>query len=102
MSQKVSFLNANPLTQWSGPKNIAWVKIDGESSWALLDSGLTINAVTPEFIEVCSLDAGPFGNLSHGILGINGFGGVFSCTFGYVIIRVQVEGVWGYDKIKWP
>ena len=29
---------------------------------------------------------------------INGFGGVFSWPLAYVIIRVQVEGVQGYDK----
>ena len=51
MSQKVPFLNPNPLTQWSGPKNIAKVRIDGKSSWALLDSGLTINVVTQEFVK---------------------------------------------------
>ena len=63
-----------------------------------MDSGSSINAVTPEFIEVLSLDVGLLSNLSDGTLGINGFGGVFSCLLGYVIIRIQVEGVWGYDK----
>ena len=46
MSQKVPFLNPDPLTWWSGPENIAQVRIDGESNWALLDSGSTINDVT--------------------------------------------------------
>ena len=31
-------------------------------------------------------------------LGINGFRGVFFWPLGYIIRRVQVEGVWGYDK----
>ena len=98
MSQKVPFLNLDPLTWWSGSENIAQVKIDGESSRALLDSGSTINTVTPGFIETHSLDVGPFHDLANGTLGINGFGGVFSLSLGYVIIRVQVEGVWGHDK----
>ena len=54
--------------------------------------------VIPEFIEVHSLDVGPLSDLSNGTLGINGLGGIFSRPLGYVIIRVQVEGVWGYDK----
>ena len=62
-SQKVPFLNPDPLTQWSGPKNIALVKIDGKSSWALLDCGFTIHAVTPDFIVICSLDVGPLSDL---------------------------------------
>ena len=44
------------------------------------------------------MDIGPLSDLSNGTLGINGFRGVFSLPLGYVIIRVQVEGVWGYDE----
>ena len=95
MSQKVPFLNPDPLSQWSGRENITQVLIDSESSWALLDSGSTINVVKPGFVEVCSLDVG---SLSDSTLGINDFGGVFSWSLKYVIIRVQVEGVLGYDK----
>ena len=45
--QKLSFLNPNLLTWWSGPKNIARAKIDGESSWALLDSWLDHHCSDP-------------------------------------------------------
>ena len=62
---------------WSGPENIAWVKVNDEGSWALLDSGSTMNAVTPEFIKVHSLDLGPLSNLVDGSLKINGCGGCF-------------------------
>ena len=98
MSQKAPFLNQDPLTCWSGPENIAQVKIDDESSWALLDSGSTINAVTPEFVKAHSLDVGPLSNLVDDILKINGFGGLFSWPLGYVIMRAQVEGVKGYNE----
>ena len=54
--------------------------------------------MTPESVEVCSLDVGPLIDLSAGTLGITDFGGVFSSAFGYVIIRAQVEGVWGHNK----
>ena len=66
---------------------------------ALLDSGSTINAMTPGFIEACSLDVGPMSDLANGTLDINGFGGVFIKSFGYIIIRIQVEGVLGYNTI---
>ena len=97
MSQKAPFLNPDSLTQWNGPENIAQVKIDGENGWALLDSGSTINAVTPGFTEAHSLDVGHLSDPAGGTLGISGFGGVFFCPLGYVIVRVQVDGVWGYD-----
>ena len=92
------FLNPDPPTCWSGPENIAWARIDDEGSWLLLDGGSTINAVTPKFIEAHSLDVSPLGNLVNDMLGINGFGGLFSWPLGYVIIWIQVEGIWGYDE----
>ena len=64
MFWKASFLNPD----WSQPENIAQVKIYDESSWDLLDSGSTINAVTPEFVEACSLDVGPLSDLVDGML----------------------------------
>ena len=63
-----------------------------------MDSGSTINGVTPEFVEVHSLDVSSFSNFSNGTLGINGFGGVFSWPLSYIIIRVQVVGVQGYNE----
>ena len=62
---------------------------------ALLDSGSTIKAVTLEFVKAHSLDVGPLSDLVDGTLKINEFGGLFSQPLGYVIIRVQVEGVKG-------
>ena len=98
MSQKAPFLNPDPLTCRSRPENIVWAKINNEVSWALLDSGSTINVVTPEFVEAHSLDMGLLSNLVDGTLKINGFGGLFYWPLGYVIIRVQVEGVKGYNE----
>ena len=98
MSQKVPFLNPDPLKWWNRLESIARFWIDGEDSWALLDSGSTITAVTPEFVDVCFFDVGPLSDLPDGTQGINGFNRVFSWSLGYLIIRVQVEGVWGYNK----
>ena len=95
---KAPLLNTNPLTCWSGPENIAQVRIDGESSWALFDSGSIISTVTQEYIKACSLDIHPCSGLGNGTLDIKSLGGVFSQSFGYGIIRVQVEGVQGYNK----
>ena len=54
--------------------------------------------LTPEFVEVHSLDVGPLRDLSDGTLGISSFREVFSWPLDYIIIRVQVEGVWGYNE----
>ena len=92
MSQEAPFLNPNPLTHWSGPRKIAWVKIDDESNWALLDSSSTINTVTLEFIKAHSLDMGPLSSHVAGTLKITGFEGLFSKPLCYVIIRFSSRG----------
>ena len=78
MSWKALFLSPDPLMHWCGPENLPQVKINDEGSWAPLDSGSTINAVTPEFVKAHSLDVGPLSDLVDGTLKINGFGGLFS------------------------
>ena len=97
-SQKAPFLTPDPLMHWSWPENITQVKINDEGSWVLLDSGSTINVVTPEFAKAHSLDVDPLSNVVDGTLKINGFGGLFSWPLAYVILRVQVEEVKGYDE----
>ena len=94
-----SFLpEPRPLMHWSGPGNISLVKINDEGSWDLLDRGSTINTVTPEFITAHSLDVCPLSDLVDDTLKINGFGGLFSQPLGYFIMRVQVEGLKGYNE----
>ena len=44
------------------------------------------------------MDVGLLSDLADSTLGINGFGGVFSQPLGYIIKRIHVEGVWGYDN----
>ena len=97
-SQKTPFLNPDPLIYCCGPENVAQVRIDDENSWVLLDNGSMINAVPPEFVEACSLDISPLSNLVNGTVRVNGFGGLFSWPLGYIVIRLEVEGVQGCDK----
>ena len=63
-----------------------------------MNNGSTINAVTPEFIQACSLNIDTLSDLGDGRMVINGFGELFSLSWDYVIVKVQVEGVRGYDK----
>ena len=41
------FLNPNPFNQWYGIKNVARVRVHGESCMALLDNGMQINTIMP-------------------------------------------------------
>ena len=97
-SQKIPLLHPDPLACWCGPENIVWVGIDNESSWALLDNGSMISAVSPKFVEAHSLDVCPLSNLVNSTVRVNSFSGLFSRPLSCIVIRVQVEGVWGYEE----
>ena len=57
-----------------------------------------IDAVTPEFVQACSLDVSPLSDLVYGTLRVNSFGRLFARPWGFIVIGFKVEGVWDYDK----
>ena len=65
---------------------------------ALLDNGAQINTIRPGFVESHSLKVGPVNDLVGRWVIHVGLGNVFIPPLGYVIIRVQMDGVQGYDK----
>ena len=44
--------------------NVAKVKINGESCKALLDNGMQINTITPNYVRSHSLEMGPITDLT--------------------------------------
>ena len=54
--------------------------------------------MTQESVNAHSLDVSPLSDLVSGTLNVNCFGRLFSQPLGYIIIRVQVEGMQGYDE----
>ena len=83
------FLNLDPFQQWYGDKNIARVRINGESSMALSDNGAQINTIMPKCISDHLLQVGPITNL---------IGPKVTCMGLYnahTRRKVQVDGVQG-------
>ena len=79
-------------------ENVARVKIKRESCMALLDNGAQVNTITPKYIKEHSLPVGPITNLMGAKVTCIGLGNAYTRPIGYVIIQVQVDGVWGYDE----
>ena len=63
---QIPFLNPNSFHQWYRIKNVAKVRINGESCMALLNNGMQINTITPGFVENHSFDMGPLSDLVGG------------------------------------
>ena len=57
------FLNSDPFQHWYGVENVAKVKINGESCMALLDNGVQINTIMPNYVKSHSLEVGPITDL---------------------------------------
>ena len=79
-------------------ENMAKVKINGENCTALLDNGVQVNTITQRYVKECSLLVGLITNLLGAKVACIGLGNTYTRPLGYVIIRVQVDGVWGYDE----
>ena len=79
-------------------ENMAKVKINGESCMVLLDNGVEVNTITLKYVKECSLPVGLITDLMGSKVACMGLGNAYTKPLGYVIIRVQVDGVQGYDK----
>ena len=67
---------------------------------ALLDNGTQMNTITPDFIESYSLEVGPLSDLVGGWVTCVGLGNALTWPVGYIVIRIQVDRVQGYDKAQ--
>ena len=92
------FLNPDPFQQWYGIENMAKVKINGESCMALLDNGAQVNTIKPRYVKEHSLQEGPITDLMGSKVACIGLGNAYTRPLGYIVIQVQVDGVWGYDE----
>ena len=98
--KQAPFLNLDPFQCWYGVKNIAKIKINGESCQALLGSGAQINTITPNHVKYHSLEMGPITDLIGAKVTCMGLGNTYTHPLGYIIVQVQVGRVQGYDKDK--
>ena len=96
------YWNQDALSRWLGPENLGWAQVDGRRTRVLLDTGARVNSVTPAYVRKHKMKVGSVDALDHSL---NPFGrrvplvgvGGRARTLGYVLIRVQVEGV-PYDE----
>ena len=65
---------------------------------ALLDNGAQVNTIMPRYVKKCSLPMGPITDLMGAKVACMGLGNAYTRPLGYIIIWVQVDGVWGYDE----
>ena len=74
------------------------MKINGESCMALLENGVQVNTTMPRNVKEHSLQVGLITDLMGSKVACVGLANAYTRPLGYVVIWVQVDGVWGYDE----
>ena len=64
----------------------------------LLDNGAQVNTIMPRFVKEHFLQVGPITDLMASKVACLGLGNAYARPLGYIVIQVQVDGVWGYDE----
>ena len=74
--------------------------MDGQPVTALIDNGAWMNTVTPSFVRQHGLKVGSIDDLNQhrGRIPVSCSGGYYTEPLGYVLIRVQFNGIPSYDE----
>ena len=91
-------LNEDARSHWLGRDNVRYTTIEGKQMLVLLDMGVNVNMITPECVVALNLKMGPLTDLWEGGITIDQPFNYEGRLIGYVIIRVQINGISGYDK----
>ena len=65
---------------------------------ALLDNSAQVNTIMLRYVRDHSLQVGPITDLMGSKITCVGLGNSYTRPLGYMVIWVQVDGVWGYDE----
>ena len=87
-----------PTTNWLGPEAVVKLVVEGCEVNALADSGSQVNTMTPKFVTQNGWLVLPLEDLVDHPLHFMGLGGNQMWPLGFVILRVQVKEIVGYDE----
>ena len=95
----------NPLLEVGGPTS-HWIRletlvdltIEGRNVNALADSGSQVNMITPTLAQQYGFPVLLLEDLVDYLLNLVGLGGKRTSSLGFVILRMQVWGIAGYDE----
>ena len=91
-------MNLDPFQHWYRVENVVKVKINRQSHITLLDNGAQINTIMPNYVKSDSLEVGLITDLMGTRVTCMGLGNSYTQPLGYVVVWVQVDGVWGFNE----
>ena len=81
---------------WLGPEMLVRLKVEGWEVDALADSSSQVNTVTPGYVSGCPVLL--LEDLVDHPLHLIGLGGAQTHPLGFMILRVQVNKITGYNE----
>ena len=91
-------LETGPTMRWVGPETLVDIVLEGSGLLALAESGSQVNMMTLEFMQAQGYPVLPLNKLVDYPLHLVGLGSQHTCPLGFVIARLQVKEVAGYDE----
>ena len=89
---------SGPTVHWVGPEILVGLQVEGREVDALADSGSQVNSVMPSYMHQHEFPVLPLCDLVDCPLNLVGLGSTRIHPLGFVILRVQVKEITGYDK----
>ena len=100
--KRAPYLNPDAFCRFIGPKNLGKALIDDELTSCLLDNGAQLNFITPAYAQERGMDIMSLDYLAQETGGsiplIRGLGGISVEPIGFVMMKVKVPSVQGYDE----
>ena len=87
-----------PVWHWIGPETLVDLTIEGRNVNVLADSGSQVNTIMPTFMQQYGFPVLLLEDLVDHPLNLVGLGGKRTSPLGFVILRMQVQEITGYDE----
>ena len=87
-----------PATHWIGPEMLVDLMIEGRNVNALADSGSQVNTIMPAFARQYGFPVLPLVDFVGHPLNLVGLGRKCTSALGFIILRMQVREITGYDE----
>ena len=83
---------------WLGPETLVELTVEGRNFTTLVDSGSQVNTIMPALVQQYVFPVLPLEDLVDYPVNLVGLGGMHTSPLGFVILRMQVQGITGYEE----
>ena len=87
-----------PTSHWIGLETLVELTMEGRNFNALADSGSQVNTIRPTLVQQYGFPVLPLEDLVDYPLNLVGLGGKHTSPLRFVILRMQVQEIAGYDE----